>query len=136
MGAILAITQYRSGHYWIEIDALHFFSSTQSGMTIRVLNCMARWYSTPGSLVRCVVFPPSVRYSCSWYSSRRRAHEVGRVNFDPFTPSPSASTNRVGSPTVPKQTEMPLVSSIVCVRVVTMFDGKPLAVVRRTGWNV
>ena len=28
----------------------------------------------------------SVRFSCSWYSSRCRAHEMGGVNFDPFTP--------------------------------------------------
>ena len=28
----------------------------------------------------------SVRFSCSWYSSRRRAYEMSRVNFDPFTP--------------------------------------------------
>ena len=48
---------------------------------------------------------------------------MSRFNCDPFTPFGTisfeayfASYNRVGPSTVPKQTETPRVSSVVCVR--------------------
>ena len=71
-----------------------------------------------GSLVRYtrligeVRWPsPSVRFSFSWYSSRRRAYETisicslhsAPISFEAYF----ASSNRVGSSTVPKQTETP-----------------------------
>ena len=83
---------------------------------------------------------PSVRFSFSWYGSRRRAYETSSICSLHLAPisfkAYFASSNRVESSTVLKQTETPRVSSIVCVQVVTMFDGKLPAVVRRMGWNV
>ena len=110
---------------------------------IGMLNCMARWYSTPGSLARCVgTLPPYpslaagiavgvVHTKCVVSISIRSLHLAPislRACF--------ASSKRLGSSTVPKQTETPRVSSIVCVRVVTMLEGKLPAVVRRMSWNV
>jgi len=89
MGAILAISQYRLGHYWIDMKGALFLSMTRqhpewrddrdaqlhgSLILYTRLICKVRWA------------PPSIRFSCSWYSSRCRAHEMSGVNFDSFTP--------------------------------------------------
>ena len=52
--------------------------------------------------------------------------------------SPSASlafSNDTGSSTLPKQTRIPDVSVIVCVRTRRTLEGKVPAVVRRMSWN-
>ena len=67
-------------------------ASTQSGVTIGMLNCMARWYSTPGPSVRCVgPLPP--------YASLSAGIAVGVVHTKQFRsvhsiwhPSPSKRT--------------------------------------------
>ena len=143
MGAILVITQYRLGHYWIEIDGSLCFSMTCQHPERRD----DRDAQLHGSLVLYIRLigevrwtSPSVRFSFSWYSSRRRAYETFSICSLYLAPTSfkaySASSNRVGTSTAPKQTETPRVSSIVCVQMVTMFDGKLPAVVRRMGWNV
>ena len=76
MGAGLVTTQYRSGHYWTEIDGSLLFSMTRQHPEWRD----DRDAQPHGSLVLCIGevrwISPFVRFSCSWYSSRRRAHET------------------------------------------------------------
>ena len=140
MGASLVTTQYRSGHYWIEIDGSLLFSMTRQhpewrGDRDTQLHGSLVFYTRLIDEVRWT--SPFVRFPYGWYSSRRRAHEtistcsfhLAPISFKVYF----ASSNRVGSSTVPKQTETPRASSI---RGVAMFDGKVPAVVRRMGLNV
>ena len=89
MGAILAITQYRLWHHWIDIGGSLFFSMTCKYPERRD----DRYTQLHGSLVlytrltgKVGLSSSTVRFSCSRYSSRCRAHEMGGINFDPFTP--------------------------------------------------
>ena len=109
MGAILIITQYRLGHYWIEIDGSLCFSRTCQHPEWRddrdaQLHGSLVLYTRPIGEVRWT--SPSVRFSFGWYSSRRRAYEtisicslhLAPISFEAYF----ASSNRVGSSTVPK----------------------------------
>ena len=48
----------------------------------------------------------------------------------------SSSSSSSASSTLPKHTEMPDVSLMVCVRTLSTFDGNVPAVVRKTSWKV
>ena len=71
MGVILLITQYRLGHYWIEIDGPLCFSVTRQHPEWRddrdaQLHGSLVLYTRPIGEVRWT--SPSVRFSFSWYS--------------------------------------------------------------------
>ena len=103
-----------------------------------MLACSAFWYSTPGA---CVTPPVALapmgvatgvlqtKWVVSiWTLSLHLAFISSRASF--------AFSTINGSVTVPKQTHMPDVSLIVCVLILTTFEGNVPAVVRKMSWKV
>jgi len=102
-----------------------------------MLSCNARWYSIPGG-------PPEFPTTCApvgvaagvvhtkwvvsiWILSLHFAFISRSANL--------TSSSKAGSWTLPKHTQMPDVSVIVCVRTRIRFEGKTPAVVRRMSWK-
>lgn len=120
----------------------HFFSVWQArihvGCTTGMLICSAFWYSTPGAPAMPPVASAPVGVAAGVVHTKCVVSICIRsLHLAPISRSAIfAFSSRRLSWTLPKQTEMPDVSVMVCVRTRRTFDGYVPAVVRSMSWKV
>jgi hypothetical protein len=103
-----------------------------------MLNCNALWYSTlgPPLVLGLGLAPPGVTAAVV-HTKCEVSIWILSVHFAPISLKASlAFSNNTGSWTLPKQTQIPEVSCIVCVRTRMRLEGYVPAVVRRISWNL
>ena len=100
-----------------------------------ILSCIALWYSTPGALARLVdeVVADAWVVQTKWVVSIWiLSLHFARISLRAVL----ASSNITESWTLPKQTQIPEVSDMVCVRTLRTLEGYVPAVVRKMSWKV